>query len=150
MPALGQRSLKGKLLKITAGIMLLMSVVMLSAVTWMNYVTERERLAEVENQITRTIWSKGATLTESHALSLKGLVTDNAFSDVKELVTRAAAQDDVVYGTFVSAEGQAWAYVSPSTRKLAADPAPDAWKELGIDGALLRSGAFRRSKVAFR
>src|ERR1041385_7856861 len=112
MAASGKRSLRSKLLTITAGIMLLMSVVTLGAVSWMNYATESERLADVENQIRQSIWSKGATLTESHALALKSLVGDNAFSDVSSLVARATGREDVVYGAFISAEKQVWAYVS--------------------------------------
>src|SRR5262245_2557663 len=109
MSAQVKRSLKSKLLLITTGIMLLMSTVTLSAVAWMNYVTESERLADVEQQIRHSILSRGTTLAESNAFALKGLVADNAFSDVQKLVTRAVEQEDVIYGAFVGSDNQAWA-----------------------------------------
>jgi len=104
MAARAARTLKSKLLKITASIMLLMSVVTLTAVACMNYVTESDRLADIEQNIRSSIWSKGVTLAASHAKALKGMVADNAFSDVKNLVAQAVAEDeDVVYGAFIGA-----------------------------------------------
>src|SRR6266545_6196814 len=99
MPERTTRTLKSKLFRITASIMLVMSVVTLSAVAWMNYATENDRLADIEQHIRQSIWSKGSTLTESHAMALKLLVADNAFSDVRNLVSRAVEKDSaVVYG----------------------------------------------------
>src|SRR5262249_28098297 len=117
MPLRTARTLKSKLFWITASIMLVMSVVTLSAVAWMNYATENERLAESERHIRQSIFSKGSNLAESHRMALKPLVMDNAFSDVRNLVSRAVEKDsDIVYALFLSAENKAWAYVSPSTR----------------------------------
>jgi hypothetical protein len=97
MPARTARTLKSKLFKITASIMLVMTVVTLSAVAWMNYATENDRLAESEQHIRRSIWSKGSTLAESHAMALKPLVTDNAFSDVRSLVSRAVEKKRALF-----------------------------------------------------
>jgi signal transduction histidine kinase/CheY-like chemotaxis protein len=131
MSAHVKRSLKSKLLAITASIMLLMSAVILGAVAWMNYVTENERLADVELQIRHSISSRGTTLAESHATALKSMVADNAFSDVQKLVARAVEQEDMVYGAFIGSDNQAWAYVAPTTKHLE-KPTPEAYKELGI------------------
>ncbi|HKY38586.1 MAG TPA: response regulator [Polyangiaceae bacterium] len=138
MSAQVKRSLKSKLLAITASIMLLMSAVILGAVAWMNYVTENERLADVEQQIRQSIASRGTTLAESHAIALKGLVADNAFSDVRKLVSRAVEQEDMVYGAFIGSENQAWAYVAPTTRNLEKSP-PGAHLELKIPARDLES-----------
>src|SRR4051812_49389699 len=136
MPARTARTLKSKLFKITASIMLVMSVVTLSAVAWMNYATENERLAESERHIRQSIFSKGSTLVESHGMALKPLVMDNAFSDVRNLVSRAVEKDpDIVYALFLSAQNKAWAYISPSTQaRGSTDTAPqNAWQELGLE-----------------
>jgi signal transduction histidine kinase/DNA-binding response OmpR family regulator len=148
MPAREQRSLRSKLLRITTTIMVLMTAVTLTAVAWLNYVTEHERLADVEQHIRRGISSKGATLAQSQALALRNLVTDNAFSDVSSLVKQAVGQEDVVYGAFISAEGQAWAYDSPSTRTSEAKPGEDAWKELDLDLKALQVRDFSQRKVS--
>src|SRR4051812_23527873 len=114
-------TLKSKLVRITAGIMLLMSVVTVTSVAWMSYASENDRALDVERHIRDSIASKGATLSESYALALRGMVADNAFTDVSRLVGRAPKEDsDVVYGLFLSADAKPWAYVSPTT-----ESAPD-------------------------
>ncbi len=151
MPERTTRTLKSKLFRITASIMLVMSVVTLSAVAWMNYATENDRLADIEQHIRQSIWSKGSTLTESHAMALKLLVADNAFSDVRNLVSRAVEKDSaVVYGLFLNDENKAWAYVSPTTRPLGeAEAVPqNAWKELGIAADVLTSKEVAQRKVS--
>jgi signal transduction histidine kinase/CheY-like chemotaxis protein len=148
MPVRTARTLKSKLFKITASIMLVMSVVTLSVVAWMNYATENERLAESERHIRQSIFSKGSTLAESHAMALKPLVMDNAFSDVRNLVSRAVEKDsDIVYALFLSAENKAWAYVSPSTQAAGSTDVtpPSAWIELGLD-----TNAFSSTELAHR
>ncbi len=151
MPARAQRSLKSKLLRITALIMLFMSVVTLTAVAWMNYVTENDRLADIEHHIRQSISSKGATLTESHALALKGLVADNAFSDVRSLVGRAVEEDDdIVYGAFVSSENKAWAYVSPTTKGATNAQRQDAWQEIERLRFSVSQTAHRSGQIALK
>lgn len=149
MPQASKRSLRSKLLLITVSIMLLISMVTLAAVAWTNSATESERLTDIEQQIRDSIQSRGATLTASHALALKSLVSDNAFSDVSDLVARAMDQKDVVYGAFIDSDGRAWAYVSPSTVK-GARVEKGAWKELGISPEELeQEGDNTRSAVLF-
>ncbi|MFZ5895075.1 MAG: ATP-binding protein [Myxococcota bacterium] len=95
--------------------MLLTGIVSLSAVAWVSYVVEGERLDDIKNHIESAISGKASTLVASHALALKGLVSDNVFSDVRELVSNAVHQDpDVTYGFFVAApDEKPWAFVSP-------------------------------------
>src|SRR6185436_20030018 len=75
------------------------------------------------------------------AQALRGLVADNAFSDVRRLVEGTLREDpELVYGLFLGADGQPWAYASPTT---ASRPAPGSrtgrlrpeasWTELKID-----------------
>src|SRR5882762_9911190 len=152
MSARTKRSLKSKLLGITATIMLLSTVVTLTSVAWVNYATENDRLADIEHHIRQIIWSKGATLTESHALALKSLVADNAFSDVQSLVERAAGQDeDVLYGAFIGTDDTAWVYVSPTNRftePLAKPPTKDGWRELGIANEALHAPYLEHRKTS--
>src|SRR4051794_40737892 len=116
MPRRANGTLKSKLVRITAAIMLLMSALTVTVATWTNYATENDHVAQIERHIRDSIASKGATLTESYALALRGMVADNAFTDVARLVSRAPEGDsDVVYGLFLRADGKPWAYVSPTT-----------------------------------
>jgi len=144
------RSLKSKLLRITAAIMLLMSVLTLTSAASLNYISETQRLVEVERHIRDGIAGRGATLTESHALALKSFVSDNAFSKVRALVARAIRQDrDAVYGLFLR-DNRAWAYSSPTTRALGQKSeswSEDAWRETHIALEALRSETLTQRTV---
>ncbi|HWA75285.1 MAG TPA: response regulator [Polyangiaceae bacterium] len=108
------KTLRARLLQIVVTTMLLTGAVSLSAVGWVNYVIEGERLNDIERHIEEAISGKAATLVTSHALALKGLVLDNVFSDVRGLVSSAVRDDpDVTYGLFIGSDGRPWAYVSP-------------------------------------
>ena len=89
----------------------------------------------------------------SHAFALRGLVEDNAIGDVRQLVGHAVSRDeDVIYGLFVSAEGQLWAYASPEHANVEADvpAAPQVFQTLALSASELSShGTQRRSLHAF-
>jgi signal transduction histidine kinase/CheY-like chemotaxis protein len=111
--------------------MLLTGTVSLSAVGWVNYVVEGERLADIKSHIESAISAKAVTLVSSHALALRGLAADNAFSDVRELIANAVAQDaDVTYGFFVATDDEKpWAFVSPAHPNVD-EPLPESAKAL--------------------
>jgi hypothetical protein len=84
----------------------------------------------VENEIRSSIERKGHALVDYHALALRGLVTDNAFGDVRRLVEAARSDDaQIAYGLFLDAELKPWVYTSPTTGK---NDRPEQWRELGI------------------
>ncbi len=130
-------TLKRKLLKIVLGVLTLVALSILGLVSYLNMRTEQVRLVEIESQVRAKIESKARVLVDNHALALRGLVADNVFSDIKTLVERAVTtDDDIVYGLFVSAEGQPWAYTSPSTLSLSDPQAQlEKWTELGLTRA---------------
>src|SRR5262245_29632497 len=124
------KQLKARLLQIIVTTMLTTGVVSLSAVGWVSYRVERERLGDIERQIEQAVSGKGATLSSSHALALKELVADNAFSDVRKVVSSAVIEDpDLIYGAFFGPEGDTWAYVSPKYTEV--DSPPDAALVMG-------------------
>ncbi len=114
-----RNSLNTKLLRIVLGVLALVAIVTLGSVGWVNSQTEKQRLANVEAQVRKSISSKADMMVDSHALALRGLVVENAFTDVQELVERAvSADDEVIYGVFVSVDDTPWAYASPETARL--------------------------------
>ncbi len=128
-----KRSLRAKLVRMMIATLAFVGAVTLCVVAWMQYRTSEQNLRIIEGHIHDSIVSKGLLLTENHSLALKGLVADNAFGDVANLVGRAVKEDaDVVYGLFLSADQMPWVYVSPSK------PDPQKgdnglWKETKID-----------------
>jgi signal transduction histidine kinase/CheY-like chemotaxis protein/HPt (histidine-containing phosphotransfer) domain-containing protein len=131
-----RNTLRQKLLRIVVGVLSMVAITTLSAVAWLNWRTERDRLHDMETQVRTAIVNKARGLVDNHALALRGLVADNAFTDVQQLVERAVAGDkDIVYGVFVSADGSPWAYASPTTRAMtSANPQERLarWSELSI------------------
>jgi signal transduction histidine kinase/CheY-like chemotaxis protein len=108
---------RGKLLRATLGVFLLTAAVVLSSVAWLLQATERQRLLEMERQVTAQIAEKARMLVDNHALALSGLVADTAIGDVQALVVRAVEQDDeLVYGLFLDQENKPWAFASSATR----------------------------------
>ncbi|MEO8182976.1 MAG: response regulator [Deltaproteobacteria bacterium] len=128
-----KRHVRGKLLRATLGVFLLTAAAVLLVVAWKNNATEKERLTEMEAQVTAHIASKAKMLVDNHALALTGLVADNALGDVQSLVQRAVEEDtDLVYGLFVGSDGKPWAYASASTRgaPLRPDAVLQRWTEV--------------------
>lgn len=144
-------SVASKLTRVTLFILMGVAIATVTLVAIMNYRQARSSLAEIEGQIEEGLQEKGRGLAQNHALALRGMVYDNAFSDVESLIFHALREDsDIIYGVFLDPEGSAWTYVSP-THPLPSAPvvegegeeeedgeqagrvvAADAWKELGI------------------
>jgi two-component system chemotaxis sensor kinase CheA len=97
------------------------------------------RLREVETNIENVITSKGRILTENHALALRGMVLDNAFTDMQTLLERAVNDDtDLVYGLFTNPDGDALALkVRATAHAPSASLAKDAWRQLGLQATEL-------------
>src|SRR5262245_60709953 len=86
-------SLRGKLLRTVLVVVLLVGVGTLSVVSYWSARTSNNNLATISGHIEAELDSKGRGLVESHALALKGLLQDNAFSDIELLVSRTVEND---------------------------------------------------------
>jgi two-component system chemotaxis sensor kinase CheA len=125
-------SLRVKLVRTMIGTLSGVAAAVLVTVAALHIWTAQNTLALVEGKIQESIIRKGQGLVTNHSQALRGLVADNAFSDVRRLVEGAQREDlEVVYGLVIGADLQPWAYASPST--LAGAAAKDAWKELHIE-----------------
>ncbi|MFO7181221.1 MAG: HAMP domain-containing protein [Pseudomonadota bacterium] len=90
-------------------------------------------LADVQKHIDEGIVSKGKVLVENHALALRSMTLDNAFLDMQALVERAVREDgDLVYGVYVSADGETLAHARAGVPASEEPPARDAYRTLGI------------------
>jgi two-component system, chemotaxis family, sensor kinase CheA len=119
------------------GTLSVVATAMLATVAALHIWTARDTLSMVESKIRESITRKGQGLVANHAQALRGLVADNAFSDVRRLVEGTLREDhELVYGLFLGADGQPWAYVSPTTGGTAARV--KAWTELGVAADVAR------------
>ncbi len=114
MSTITRRTLNTKLSRLVFGVLTLVGLLILSVVFLVNTKGEARRLADIESEVRANIDSKANVLIDSHVLALRGLVADNAFTDVRSIVEGAVTDDpEVVYGVFVSVDGTPWAFASP-------------------------------------
>lgn len=152
-------SVASKLTRVTLFILMGVGIATVSIVALMNFRQARSSLSTIEGQIQEALKGKGNGLAQNHALALRGMVYDNAFTDVESLVFQALREDpDIVYGVFLDPQGSAWTYVSPTnplppeqaeSEANARVVAKDAWKELGITAAPIagNSPLFRETRL---
>lgn len=128
-----RKTLRSRLLRLVFGVLSLVAFSILGLVFWLNLETETDRLEQIEQQVRANIANKANILVENQALALRGLVADNAFTDVREMVNTTLAGDaDLIYGCFISSDGTPWAYSSPTTTKAKPEEALERWLELGL------------------
>jgi two-component system chemotaxis sensor kinase CheA len=142
-------SLRSKLIRTMIGTLSVISAAVLATVATLHVWSAKNTLALVETKIRESITRKGQGLATDHAQALRGLVADNAFSDVRRLVSSTLREDpELVYGLFLGADGQPWAYVSPTNGDGA--PSPSAVKELGIDlPSVMKAGVRKQNRHLF-
>jgi signal transduction histidine kinase/CheY-like chemotaxis protein/HPt (histidine-containing phosphotransfer) domain-containing protein len=108
-------SLSRKLLRVVLGVQMLVAIATLGSAAGVNLRQEQRRSKEIEAQVRESIKSKADVMVDNHALAMRSLALDLALTDMQKLVEHAVAADrDVIYGAFVSAEGVPWAYSSPT------------------------------------
>lgn len=69
---------------------------------------------KLENSIIDGLYSKGRMLVLNNSLSMQGLVEDNSFLDIRNLVAKNVESDkDIIYGIFMDNQLQPWVMVTP-------------------------------------
>jgi signal transduction histidine kinase/CheY-like chemotaxis protein len=144
-----RQRLRVKLLWIMLSIVVPLSLATLGCIAWLQFRTTVSSTQDVQRLLREGIRDKGRVLANSHALALSGLVSDNAFGDVSELVLRATRDDpDIVYGLFLSSDGSPWAYVAPTVPGGASTPQQlERWQELALPEHLLHPSALTERSV---
>ncbi len=145
------RSLQRKFVQTLLLVSALIAIPTLVVVSTMSVQTSAANLSAVQRHIEAGIRSKGKVLTENHALALRGLTLDNAFTDMQGLLGQAIEDDpELVYGIYVDADLNTLAYCQrgQSCGKLRT-PDKDAWKNLGLTAgqALVMREQVRRARV---
>lgn len=145
------KSLQRKFVQTLLLVSLLITIPTLAVVATMSVQSSASHLNTTEKHIERGILSKGAVLTRNHALALRGLTLDNAFTDMQSLVGQAVKDDDdLVYGIYVDSEGATLAFCQHH-QKCDAQHTPDksAWQRLGLGrgNLLVQKESVRRANV---
>lgn len=130
------KSLRNKFIQTLLLVATIIGVSTLGIVSVMSAQASAEHLRAVQKYIEEGISSKGRVLTQNHALALRGLTLDNAFLDMQRLVERAIHDDaDLVYGVYVSQEGDTLALARRPFPAETSVPERDAWRGLGLQAS---------------
>jgi len=82
------------------------------AITYINVNTSHSNQINTEQQIRDALIQKGSLLAINNSKALQGLVEDNAFSSVRELVSETVNLDtDIIYGIYMDSKRRAWTKV---------------------------------------
>ena len=109
-------SLQNKLLRTLLGVVVLVGIGTLSVVSYWSARTSRNNLSDISGHIEAQLDAKGRGLVENQTLALKGMLQDNAFSDIELLIARTVEHDpDILYGVVTDAEGQKLAFSARDT-----------------------------------
>ena len=140
-------SLQRKLLRTVLVVVLLVGIGTLSVVSYWSARTSTKNLTTISGHIEAQLDSKGRGLVESHALALKGLIQDNAFSDIEALIARTVDDDpDVLYGLLTDADGHKLAFAARGTPRADAK-AKAPWVAIGLPEVMPRATHLQVQRV---
>lgn len=92
-------------------VLILAFAVMIALVAVLHILSSQQNTDAVTRMIQQSLEAKGRILVQNNSFALSGMVADNAFLGVQELVVRTVADDpDVVYGIFMDADRKTWVY----------------------------------------
>lgn len=134
------KSLRRKFVQTLLLVSILITIPTLVVVGTTSVRSSNAHLEATKKHIETGILSKGKVLTRNHALALRGLTLDNAFTDMQSLVNQAVEEDaDLAYGIYVDSEGATLAFCEQG-QKCGAHQTPDkdAWKKVGLTEQTLR------------
>ncbi|WP_144393851.1 HAMP domain-containing protein [Pleionea sediminis] len=107
------KSIRSKLITKVSWIFIISFTIVLSLVAYLNLSASEENLAKSEESIRSSLIAKGSTLVKNNSQALRGMVEDNGFSAVQEVVANTVESDsDIVYGVYMTPERQPWVFAT--------------------------------------
>ena len=86
-----------------------------------------ELVADIEQRTRATLINKGMLLVENNSNALPGLVEDNAFTAVAQIISKTVISDsDIIYGIFSDRDGNDWVKFFKDDDQKAFQPEVDA------------------------
>jgi len=126
-------SIRKKLVKAVSTIFVLSFILVLSIVGYINWNDSQKSLVKSEENIRNSLIAKGRTLVSNNSQALKGMVEDNAFSAVKELVSSTVRDDeDINYGIFMDVDMLPWVFANPENESGDTKPGEELEDEASV------------------
>jgi signal transduction histidine kinase/HAMP domain-containing protein len=123
----GFRSLRKKLVLRLGFTYLFALLFVFALIIIKNTVDFNESIAEIESRTKAALVNKGMLLVSNNSNALIGLVDDNAFTAVEQIVSKIVASDqDIVYGVFSDLDNNDWVSAFKSKELSIFKPSVDA------------------------
>ena len=140
------KTIRAKLIKAVSLVLIFSFALVLSIVAYLDTTQSESNLVKHEASIRNSLIAKGQTLVNNNSQALQGMVEDNAFSAVQELVSKTVLDDqDIVYGIFMDPELMPW--VEANTTNPNGEIVPG--KELVDEVSLWASELIKQSHMIF-
>ncbi|MFT5162955.1 MAG: HAMP domain-containing protein, partial [Alteromonadaceae bacterium] len=111
-------SIRQKLISRVSFIFIISFSIVLSLVAYLSMSQLDINLSKSEKSIRDGLIAKGRTLVLNNSQALQGMVDDNAFSAVQELVSGTVRDDsDMLYGIYMDVDFQPWVNARPGNEK---------------------------------
>lgn len=108
-------TIQKKLVRSTTRVLGFAFLIVLAMVVGLNIWSSQRNTLGVTKMIQKSLEAKGRILVQNNSLALSGMVADNAFLGVQELVSRTVLGDsDVIYGIFMDANRKTWIFADES------------------------------------
>ncbi|MCO7223731.1 GAF domain-containing protein [Pleionea sp. CnH1-48] len=110
----------------------------------MNTSDSQTNLEKSAESIKNALIAKGKTLSNNNSQALKGMVEDNAFTAVQDLVSSTVRDDgDINYGIFMDADLLAWVHATPENPEGTVTPGQELTDEVSEWAASLENQDFK-------
>lgn len=111
-------SIRQKLISRVSLIFIISFAVVLSIVAYMSSTQSAKTLKKSEESIRTTLVDKGQLLVGNNSQALMGMVDDNAFTAVQELVSSTVKSDiDLMYGIYMDVDMMPWVHAEPGNEE---------------------------------
>ncbi|HON09537.1 MAG TPA: ATP-binding protein [Chitinispirillaceae bacterium] len=108
------KSIRKKLFTLVMQILLITLGVSQITTSILLIILSHNTFKEGEERIRENLLDKGRVLVANNSIALQGMVEDNAFHSINELVSSTIQKDkDVIYGIYMDAFCQPWVNVTP-------------------------------------
>ncbi len=111
-------SIRQKLISRVSLIFIISFAVVLSIVAYISSTQSAKTLKKSEESVRSTLVDKGRLLVKNNSRALMGMVDDNAFTAVQELVSSTVKSDiDMIYGIFMDGDFRPWVHANPENEE---------------------------------
>jgi|GEM_PF-1612230 len=141
-------SIRSTLIKRFTIILIITFIFLLSTIAYLNIENSNATLKNSEQQIRNALIQKGSLLTFNNSQALQGLAEDNAFSSIRELVSKTVNHDDdIIYGIYMDNQRRAWTYADKNNPEGNIDELEELKDDMAVWASQLAIANYRLHQI---